>query len=464
MAKSVRGLLSDIMNWKPSKLRSQVQEMKRSFSMDALSDRNKTEEERCNCCTTVLSKLDKIKGVKQKYQKCAHCGNIVCRFCRENERCHECTIRLTTVRDPDNLMTLSRETLISYLVALHYPEQTFKKWPKPYLVKQLLTRFQVHENWDPAVYSVQRENSDSKQKRNPREKTVKHQKREKNRQSDEMGTWKIKTNGSPRYECIGDHIYHVPFQIDRSRSEAGPEAERRMATRNRRSASLQDISSARYFDCLTVAEMKAILKRSLESNSNIDREELQLILTLLWKKENDRQQQEQSHAQSSTAGQSRASSQRWRGSRVSQETIPPSTQRRTMSTSYTNVEPQWPSYPNVHSPRRVRFAYNHETPPSQWPSTSFQDSPQDHRQGHHHHRRYHQRQEPQSPLMKKAISMQDIQRPRTMRDTADPNAMARSHSTGPNPESYDPNLPLVMEQLKYKLQQSPRTPTSPRWQ
>ncbi|GAB6029972.1 hypothetical protein CHUAL_005666 [Chamberlinius hualienensis] len=145
-----------------------------SLFRNILPSKSSQPPQKCHCCQATLGHKDTIrKSFTSKSLKCIHCHNVVCLECYDDlHRCHECFVRLTTIFDPLEMLRMRTSTLLGLIKSLHYPIDYYINLHKAYLVKQLLTRFNKHPEWNPNVFiqQIEAHSSSSKPKHKINEK------------------------------------------------------------------------------------------------------------------------------------------------------------------------------------------------------------------------------------------------------------------------------------------------------
>lgn len=211
-------------------------------------------------------------------------------------------------------MKLSRVQLLAYLTILHYPKEVMETWQKPYLVKQMLTRFNIYPDWNPADYTTNQVGSDwvhcstslysitfifhSSFKQNgsemfqgtmvvspTRPRTTMHlptaSKQGPRRPNKDV-------NNSPE-----NHIYDLPITTDQTKNQpankkesAPPKPQRLPSLRKSRCSSLKDITSADRFDAMSASDLNIFLKQWLDDECRHPgrAEDLRFVLKYLWDK------------------------------------------------------------------------------------------------------------------------------------------------------------------------------------
>lgn len=207
----------------------------------------------------------------------------------------------------------------------------------------------------------------------------------------------------------------------------------------RRSASLQEIPSSKYFENLDISEMKAILKKSIETDDDIEREKLQFILTLLWNSAKEKNRSS-SRPTSQSMRPTTQHSRRRPGSQLHQELFLRSSGQMDTSVPRARHDPHRQSNSSSNSSRRVRFSESSETGQS---STSFQDNLEKHL------------------FLKKATSLQNILGSGTEGvEVINPLLKGRSAPVNQAGDADSLNIERLMKQLKEELRLSRRVPSA----
>ncbi|GAB6029974.1 hypothetical protein CHUAL_005668 [Chamberlinius hualienensis] len=154
-----------------------------SATIFSSSSTPKFSKNQCNCCLRKFTLLERLLSLGQK--RCQRCRKVSCKHCiSDGSQCHLCAVRRRNdgTVTPQYLLTLEDRDLVGILHTLHYRDTDFVGWPKPHLVKQILTRLDIYNDWNPATAAS------TKSERKTSGKSPKRRKRQQSNESKRVKT------------------------------------------------------------------------------------------------------------------------------------------------------------------------------------------------------------------------------------------------------------------------------------